>query len=97
MNPLELTDYLVAGATLLIGVGVGRRMRPKPPEPLRPQCSCGHGYGHHEGGQKCHGEARGNVKGYDGDGYADKWEMRQCTCLRYDGPDPAIFGLEHRS
>lgn len=89
MNPLELADYLVAGATLLIGVGVGRRMRPRPPKPLKPMCSCGHGYGTHEDGRRCQGKepARRNYTDY----------LDACQCRRYDGPDPAIFGLEHLS
>lgn len=93
MSPFELADYVAAGLTLLIGIGVGRRMRPKPPEPLRPICSCEHGFGSHEDGAKCHGKVEETSR-YDGLGKAIAWRKVQCSCLRYDGPHPAIFGLE---
>lgn len=86
MNPLELADYVVAGATLLVGLVVGRRMRPKPPEPLRPVCSCGHGYGTHEDGRRCFGRDEKRRNGVV--------HLDECPCRRYDGPDPLIFGIE---
>lgn len=93
MNLLELTDYLVAAAALLIGLHLGRRMRPKPPEPLRPICSCDHGYGSHHSGGNCAGKEREPSK-YDKFGETVAWKMVQCTCTRYDGPDPLILGIE---
>lgn len=91
MNALELVDYLVAGATLLIGIGVGRRMRPKPPEPLKPICSCEHGFGKHEDGGQCHGKVEEATR-FSSGGAEIAWKQVQCTCRRYDGPDPAILG-----
>lgn len=89
---MELADYAVAGTTLLIGLAVGRRMRPKPPKPLKPICSCTHGFGSHEDGARCHGKVDEPTK-FDMYGTERAWKKVQCTCLRYDGPDPAIFGL----
>lgn len=86
MNPLELVDYLAAGTALLIGVCVGRRMRPKQPEPLKPVCSCEHGFGAHEDGRRCHSKVNAYRNGVT--------YREACECQRYDGPDPAIFGLE---
>jgi hypothetical protein len=94
VNPLELTDYLVAGATLLIGLGVGRRIRPKPPEPFRPMCACGHNFGSHRDGASCAAETERAHYLRGGSRNGKEWVA--CPCLRYDGPDPAIFGLEHR-
>jgi len=93
VNPLELIDYLVAGTSLLIGIVVGRRMRPRPPKPLTPTCSCTHGFGQHEGGAQCFGKVAEAVR-FDGYGTEIAWKQVQCTCLRYDGPSPVIFGLE---
>lgn len=87
MNPLELIDYLVAGTTLLIGVAIGRKMRSKPPEPLRPICSCEHGYGQHDAEEGCQADVRQELPGLN-------WQWVDCPCWHYDGPDPALFGLE---
>jgi hypothetical protein len=91
MNWAELADYIGAGLALLIGVGVGRQMRPKPPEPLKPICSCGNGYGEHLDGGKCHGQIK--RMRYSASGSHIGYDYVQCPCLRYDGPDPAIFSL----
>lgn len=88
MNPFELADYLAAAATLLIGVAAGKRLRPRPPAPLRPICTCGHGYGTHVDGKGCQAETLTVVD------ERHNQELRNCRCRRYDGPDPAIFGLE---
>lgn len=93
MNALELTDYVVAGITLLIGLRVGRRMRPKPPAPLRPVCSCTHGYGLHHDGRKCAGRVQEPSK-YDTLGDPVAYVMADCRCTHYDGPDPLILGIE---
>lgn len=87
---LELVDYLAAA--FVGGVGIGRVMRPKPPEPLRPVCSCGHGLGTHQQTGACNASVERSSK-YDPYGGAVAWEHVPCACLRYDGPDPAIFGL----
>ena len=84
----ELADYAAFVVALLAGVGVGRRMGPRPPEPLKPVCSCGHGFGHHESGARCHGNRESYRNGRD--------QVDPCQCRRYDGPDPAIFGLDAR-
>jgi hypothetical protein len=89
---MELADYVVAGTALLVGLAAGRRSRPKPPPPVRPFCTCTHGYGSHEDGGLCHGKVDEPTK-YDVYGTEVAWKKVQCTCLRYDGPDPAIFGL----
>lgn len=85
----ELLDYTAFTIAALGGILVGRRMRPKPPAPIKPMCSCGHGYGHHEGGLHCHAIDQQ----YHG---MSVYTDRPCTCQRYDGPDPAIFGLDTR-
>lgn len=91
---MELADYAVAGLTLLIGIGVGRRMGPKPPEPLKPICSCSHGYGEHLEGAQCQGDQKRPRYNKVGDWTGH--EYVPCKCTRYDGPDPAIFGLDAR-
>jgi hypothetical protein len=88
VNPFELADYAAATVALLVGVTVGRWTRPRSPKPLQPICSCKHGYGTHEDGLRCHGvetNYRNSVAHVDA-----------CPCRRYDGPDPAIFGIEAR-
>ena len=82
----ELLDYAAFVVSGLAGIAIGRRMRPRPPKPLRPMCSCKHGFGHHENGLRCHGQQTSHL---NGTAYVD-----DCRCRRYDGPDPAIFGLE---
>lgn len=82
---MELADYLVTGLALVGGVGIGRAMRPKPPEPIRPICSCRHGYGTHTHGGHCAGKFERHRN------YKDV--VDPCSCQRYDGPDPAIFGM----
>lgn len=89
---MELADYLVAGGALLAGFYLGRATAPKVPEPLKPVCSCEHGYGTHAEGGLCKGAGREAI-GWDIYGYATKWRTAPCVCQRYDGPDPAIFGL----
>ena len=92
MNPLELVDYLVAGAALLIGIGIGRRLRPRAWRPRGPVCSCRHGYGFHEAGRACRAEVQRPAPATPF-GSAPTWEWVPCRCQRYDGPDPTIFGL----
>lgn len=82
----ELLDYVAFVVAGLGGLAIGRSMRPRPPKPLRPVCSCEHGFGHHENGLRCHGQEE-NFR--NGTTYVD-----DCRCRRYDGPDPAIFGLQ---
>jgi hypothetical protein len=84
----ELADYLGAGGALLLGLLIGRKMRPKPPEPIKPICSCNHGYGSHVDGKRCQAQA---LVQYDA--YKSNKELQPCPCVRYDGPDPAVFGL----
>ena len=75
----ELVDYLAFAAAFVVGVAIGkRRERRKKPEPLTATCGCGHRFGFHEDGKRCYA--------------TDAWETK-CTCRRYDGPDPAMFGL----
>lgn len=95
-----MTDLLITyapGVMALVGFAVGaligRHSRPRPPEPLRPICSCGHGYGAHEDGRECKSEGR-KADHWTEYGHADHWTAVPCQCLRYDGPNPAIFGLE---
>jgi len=83
VSVFEFADYIAFVLAALGGVAVGRRMRPRPPTPLKPICTCGHGYGTHEHGRAC----GALVEDY----YRDV--MDPCPCTRYDGPDPAIFGL----
>jgi hypothetical protein len=90
VNPFELADYIGFAAALLAGIGVGRRMRPKPPKPLKPICTCGHGFGHHEDGRAC----KATNEDYWYEMGVRNYRVDQCKCRRYDGPDPAIFGLE---
>ena len=95
MNLFEMVDYVAILASVLgavVGVAAGRRMRPRPPEPLRPICSCSHGYGKHREGAVCQGGVE--RKHYTHNGVRSGYEWVQCACSRYDGPDPAIFGLE---
>jgi hypothetical protein len=82
----ELADYAAFIIATFGGIAIGRRMRPKPPAPLKPQCSCRHGYGHHENGLRCHARTSEYLN------HRDVWV--DCTCQRYDGPDPALFGLD---
>jgi len=95
MNLFEMVDYVAILASVLgavVGVAAGRRMRPRPPEPLRPICSCSHGYGKHHEGAVCQGEVE--RRHYNSYGERLGFEWVGCSCSRYDGPDPAIFGLE---
>lgn len=86
---MELADYIVAGSALIGGILIGRRMRPERPEPIRPICSCDHGYGTHDAdGGGCHAETLVQFTAYKAN-----QRLAPCPCKRYDGPDPAIFGL----
>jgi hypothetical protein len=90
------TGYALALVPLLslgLGLLVGRRMRPRPPEPLRAICSCEHGYGSHADGKACQVSDK-VADHWDVYGRADHWIPDRCPCLRYDGPDPAIFGMD---
>lgn len=86
----ELADYAAFVVATLGGVMIGRRMRPKPPEPIKPICSCRHGYGQHADGKSCQAK---ELTVYDQ--YKSK-RLQPCACSCYDGPDPAIFGLDAR-
>lgn len=82
------TDILLAGWIALLSlavVAVARRGRA--PRPLQPTCSCKHGYGMHEDGMRCAYSHHTFASWLDQDG------PRQCRCRRYDGPDPAMFGI----
>ena len=87
VNALELVDYLAAGAALVAGVWIGRRSR-RGSDPMRPVCTCGHGYGHHAGGHQCAHQHKVRLNGVQA--------LEPCGCQLYDGPVPAIFGLQSR-
>lgn len=93
VNPFEMADYAAFIAAAWVGLVVGRRMRPRPPEPLKPMCSCAHGFGTHEDGRRCNSEIEQASSWSSCGTYPVSWRWVPCPCLRYDGPDPAIFGL----
>lgn len=95
-----MSDVLIAYAPTITavlgaaaGLVLGRRMRPSPPEPVRPICGCTHNYGAHENGRACKAIDK-RPDHWDHVNRADHWVSAPCPCMRYDGPDPAIFGLD---
>lgn len=55
------------------------------PEPV---CGCKHHYSFHNPKTGlCKSQARTAVR-WDGDGAANRWELRSCGCQRYVGPQP---------
>lgn len=92
MNPFELYDYLAFSGIAVIAFLTGRKTaHPRVPPPLKPVCSCEHGWGMHENGKKC--QATDEKSDYDPSVSMDVYRYLQCDCLKYDGPDPALFGL----
>lgn len=96
MNLLSLVDILGGAIAVLAGMSIGRRMRPRPPEPLKPMCSCTHGYGTHDNATACQGQIKRESKWRkDTDPVRPvEWVHVPCPCLRYDGPSPAVLGLD---
>ncbi len=92
MNLFDMVDYIFFALIALMGLVIGYLAYPRPPEPLRPICSCSHGYGKHHEGAVCQGEVERRHYNSYGDHSGHEWV--HCACSRYDGPDPAIFGLE---
>jgi len=88
----EYAPAVTAAFGTVVGLLIGRRMRPRPPDPVRPICTCGHGYGSHQDGKECQVGDR-EADHWDSYGREDHWVSVQCSCTRYDGPDPAIFGM----
>jgi len=86
-----LTNFIPVVLAVLAGLAMGRWVS-RTPEPLRPICSCSHGYGQHHEGAVCQGEVE--RRHYNSYGERLGFEWVGCSCSRYDGPDPAIFGLE---
>lgn len=87
-DPLTiLAAGVVAGAGYLTG-RAGRRPKPKPAS--GPVCSCGHGFGTHaDDGKRC--AAQVERPHYYSNGARNGYEWAACACLRYDGPDPAVW------
>ena len=83
---------MIEGAAILLaGMALGHwlsrrildlRLRGLNKLPPKPACSCGHAVSFHDPETKrCHGKV------HEKD-YAGFWNWVQCTCRRYDGPEP---------
>jgi len=89
---------LLEGAGILaVGALSGRfwpaRRRGRKVKPVKPFCGCEHHYSYHEPAAigaptVCHAQVKGQITKWDGYGTACGWEMLQCTCKQYTGPEP---------
>lgn len=86
---------LVEGALILIiGIVIGRlwgkdRKKNTGLKDPKPVCGCKHHYSMHDAETgHCHGQVRGNPLRYDSFDDPTAWEMVQCPCRRYAGPEP---------
>ena len=84
---------MLEGALIFLGgllAGVVVRSLPprrKPVAALPPVCHCRHARSFHEEGTgRCHGVDR--LKRYSAAGATTGFDAVECTCLRYDGPEP---------
>lgn len=98
MHWMEFADYLVAGFMFLVGVGIGRARGPRPvvKKAATATCACEHGFGQHEmvaGSEHLGGKCSAVTQIPDRWDYYNRpshWRTINCTCMRYDGPDPEL-------
>jgi hypothetical protein len=89
---------MIEGALiLLVGIVIGvivrslpaRRKTPMPLSPPKPFCGCSHHHSYHDPQTgRCNATVAGQALRFDRWEAPIKWEMVQCPCLRYSGPEP---------
>ena len=88
---------IVGAVILLAGIAVGvilgrlpaRRKGLRPASSPRPVCGCSHHHAYHDAETgKCNATVNGQALQFDDYDFPVKWELVQCPCLRYSGPEP---------